>query len=228
MGILLKKEILNMRIIFILTISGLLFVGCSSIYTVKNFSSKEELYKDFNKSAKTNKIKITLISDSTFITRKGAYISNDSLFFISQIKKVKIKINPADIKKIKYYENNRLSLSADVLLKNGKELKSDSVTLYSDLLYITISKPVHSSISLTLIKNISYKNRLLGIVPGLLIGTGTGFVLAATIYSLLSKGTQSSDNRAGYIALVVLPVSIITGILWGWISGYNYIYQFNL
>ncbi len=218
---------MGVRPLFLSALTGLFITGCSSIYTVKNFSSKEKLYEDFNKSARGNTFKITLTDGRTLTAQKGAYIKNDSLFFISLMKIEKIKINPSEIEKIKYHAYNDSSYYADVLLKNGTELSSDSVQLYSNNVYKIESKPVNSSVPLDKVKEASYKNIVLGIIPGFMIGTLTGFLLGQATFLLFSGNNQDAANRAGLVAVPVFFASVFTGIIWGWISGYNYVYRFN-
>jgi hypothetical protein len=64
----------------IFVIVPFLFIDCSSTYSIKNFSSKENFYNAFNKSVDSNSVKVTLITDSTFIT-DNVKILNDSIFY---------------------------------------------------------------------------------------------------------------------------------------------------
>jgi hypothetical protein len=64
----------------IFAVVSLLFIGCSSTYTIKSFSSKEKFYEDFNKSASGKTLTVVLTNDSTFVIGRGARVSNDSLF----------------------------------------------------------------------------------------------------------------------------------------------------
>ncbi len=53
------------RKLYILTLVVFVLTGCSSIYTVKNFSSKHELYRGFNDFAGDRKINITFLNGSS-------------------------------------------------------------------------------------------------------------------------------------------------------------------
>jgi len=67
------------------------------------------------------------------------------------------------------------------------------------------------------VKRVSYKKRWLGILPGLLIGTGAAFMSAGADYSL----------NAPWLFFVTFPGCIIGGAVWGYLGGYNYVYLFN-
>jgi hypothetical protein len=210
--------------IFFLLISALsiFFIGCSSIYTVKNFTSKEKMYWDINKTTGDKTIKVTLINDSSFTFENGAHIENDSLFFFAGYNTEKIKINPAEIKNVKYFGDNYTNLSAIIYLNNGKELKADSVSLFKDTINVEVTNAVNGCIPVNKIKKISYKNIVLGVIPGFLIGTATGGMAAISIFSLQNN---NPDDAVG--SFVVVPVCSIAGIIWGCIAGYNYVYEFN-
>ncbi len=222
-----RTVFMGARPFFLYALTGLFLTGCSSIYTVKNFSSKENFYKDFNKSANGNSFKIILTDGRTFKIQKGAYITNDSLFFVAQLKKEMIKINPNEIKEIKYYGNYKSGYSNHIILKNGEELNSDSTYLNSKILYVYVSKPVQGSLPLDKIKEASYKNIIQGIIPGFIAGTFTGFLLGLSTIFLFSGNNQYSANNTFDVAFAMFSASMITGIVWGWISGYNCVYRFN-
>jgi hypothetical protein len=69
------KNIICSLIIFLSFIS----LDCSSEYVVNGHYSKENLYKDFNKSCDDRSIEITLTNDSSFVAPYGASVSNDTL-----------------------------------------------------------------------------------------------------------------------------------------------------
>ncbi len=92
-------------------------VGCSSIYTVKDFSSKEKFYDDFNKFAKDKDLEITLLNDSSFSTGYGAVIINDKLVINDSDKNLPAKnILLNSVKTVSY--KNRL-LGAVIGLPTG-------------------------------------------------------------------------------------------------------------
>jgi hypothetical protein len=75
---------------------ALLLSGCSSTYTIKDYSSKDRFYRDFNRSAKNKDLNITLLNDSLEQTTDGAVIMNDTLYTSTNI----FPIN--NIKTVKY------------------------------------------------------------------------------------------------------------------------------
>ena len=96
----------------------LALIGCSSIYKVSDFSSKNKFYEDFNSFAKNKSIKIIMTNDSSFITSEGPYILNDSLIFTTITQKEET-IDKNEIKDIKYSGNDMSNLSGRIILKNG-------------------------------------------------------------------------------------------------------------
>ena len=68
----------------VIVVYALFFIGCSSIYTVSDFSSKDKFYEDFNSFVKNKNVKVTLNNDSSFTTFKNTRISNDTLILIGQ------------------------------------------------------------------------------------------------------------------------------------------------
>jgi hypothetical protein len=78
-------------------LSAFLFIGCSSTYTIKGYSSKEKFHKDFNSSADNKDLNITLTNDSLVQTTDGGIIKHDTLFTsagdfpVSMIKTVNYK-----------------------------------------------------------------------------------------------------------------------------------------
>ncbi len=86
-----------MKHIHFVSILMLLFMGCSGIYTLQNYPSKQKFYEDFNNFAKNKNLKVTLNNDSSFVTQKGTKISNDSLIFISIDSKTEVNNIPQSI-----------------------------------------------------------------------------------------------------------------------------------
>lgn len=206
---------------------ALLLIGCSSTYTIKDFSSKEKFYEDFNNSAKDKTVKVTLTNDSSFTTLNGASISNDSLIFISQIKKEKIIIEPGEITNIKYYGIDMSNLSALILLKNGEEIKAENVSLISDSsINATVKKTIYEFIPLKNVREVSYKNHWLGVPIRLFNGTVGGFVIGLISSHVFVNQNEQSD-AAIYVGWGITAIGLVAGGIWGWIEGYNYTYQFN-
>lgn len=82
-------------IIFFLT-------GCSSTYTLKDFSSKEKFYNDFNKYMSNKPVKVTFVDDSSFVFSENVKISNDSILLLSTGLNV---INNFPLEKVKEIRN---------------------------------------------------------------------------------------------------------------------------
>ena len=58
--------------------------GCSSVYTIYDFPSKEKFYKDFNSFAENKSLIVTLINDSSFTMNCYSKITADTLFFVKE------------------------------------------------------------------------------------------------------------------------------------------------
>ncbi|MCL5030321.1 MAG: hypothetical protein M1480_15025 [Bacteroidetes bacterium] len=208
-----------MKIIYLaLSAITILLVGCSSTYTIKNFSSKEKFYENFNNSAKNKTVKVTLSNDSSFTALEGTNITNDSLFFTTQILKEE-KIESNAIRNIKYLESGSSNLAAIIILNNGKELKAKKADmLEGSSINALIMENKNVNLPLNDIKKVSYKNRLLGTLIGFLIGIPAAYLVGEQFFVLFGSGNEMA------ISLISSP--IIGGII-GAITGYTYIYQFN-
>ena len=69
-----------MKIFYLITAVFLLtLTGCSSIYRISDFPSKDKFYGDFNKFADNKNLKVTLTNDSSFYSRRKTEISEDTL-----------------------------------------------------------------------------------------------------------------------------------------------------
>jgi hypothetical protein len=93
-------------IIFIVTFISLFLIGCSSIYTVKDFSSKDKYYEDFNSFVKNKNVKVTLNNDSSLTTFENTRISDDTLILMGQNENAAIKYIPLRNVKTIYYKKN--------------------------------------------------------------------------------------------------------------------------
>ena len=90
--------------IFCLSISLVFFfiTGCSSIYKVTSYNSKEEPFKKFNNHTRNRKLEITLKNDSTFVVPLGAVIKDDVLVINYNSQETKKHLPLTDIKQISY------------------------------------------------------------------------------------------------------------------------------
>ncbi len=211
------------------TIACALFLfGCSSIYTVKNFTSKQKLYQDFNSSARDKKINVIFLNDSSITLENGAVIKNDTLFaIIYQQKKIFGRIAVSKIKNINYTGRNYKS--AILLLKNGKQLKTSGMNIINDTLNCLILENIpklNKVAMLDKLKTALYKNNLLGVPEGFVAGATVGFIAGYWISEMI-KNHNSEASDAGYAISSGTIIGAITGSIIGWLNGYKYIYQFN-
>ncbi len=100
---------MKIRNIFIVLV--LILTGCSSTYTLKNFSSKEKFYENFNNYMSNKPVKVTFVEDSSFIISENVKISNDSLISLFTGQNA---INNLPLEKVReirniHIHNNRLN-----------------------------------------------------------------------------------------------------------------------
>ena len=217
---------------FILAIFSFAITSCSSIYTVKDFPSKEKFYNDFNNSAKYRNINVILLNDSSFSSPYGAIISDDSLLTINIIKH-KTKLERSSIKEIKdYYKTDFAHPLHKIILANGNELKENDIQILPDssIEYTQTENVYGERISLKKVKEVNYKNHWLGIPLGFLIGAVSGIATALTIIIIIVKTLKPSDtqpNDVNYPIIIAPTLYSLIGIIWGYMCGYTYTYQFN-
>ena len=145
----------------------LILTGCSSIYTQKDFPSKQKFYEDFNNSVRNKKVIVTLTNDS-LINLINAEIKNDSLL--------------------------------------SKEF----------------AEPVDR------IKEVSYKSHLESTVIGFAAGTPLGIITGLIGYGVIdSNNSQEKSKGAGNFLEMSTVAGFAGGIIIGWLTGFNYTYQFN-
>ena len=209
------------------TFLTIIFIGCSSTYTIKDFPSKEKFYEDYNKFMKDKKVKVTLTNDNSFTILDGSKISNDSIVYITNTIKKDIIIKQSEIKSLRYYYNNSSIPSAWIFLKDGENINSENVELLPDSsINVLVKSHIYSSLPLSKVKEIEYKNHLLGVPPRLLSGSILGLIAGYFVFSVIhSQNDQATDAISAIPILSAL--GFLTGSIWGWINGYNYIYQFN-
>ena len=217
------------KIDFLIPAIILIFAGCSSIYSIKNFSSKEKFYENYNKTAKDKQVNIILNNDSSLSSIKESRISNDTLILIEQKHVLELKIIPfKEISGINDVFDQNSIHSFDILLKNGSQLNEKSIKYLPDSsIQITMTRDINTNrfIPLNLVKKIYYKNNWLGIVPGLLIAAPVSYILYAIVGS--SNHFNSPFFDYGTALFFGVPLGTAIGGIIGYIMGYNYIYQFN-
>ena len=208
-------------------ISALMLTGCSSIYTVNDFSSKDKFYENFNNSVENKTINITLLNDSSVSINTGVVLVNDTLFSILNSEEEKnTGIAISEIEKIDYLSNDYKS--ATILLKNSEKLNCKNIKIAHDSINFVLTEIRQSEryiVPINNVKTINYKNRWLrtptGVLVGALIGFSSGIWFATGLKSKDDSGKASGAGVGG-----ALLGGIIGGIFGYWI-GYDYIYQFN-
>lgn len=100
---------MKIRNIFIVLV--LILTGCSSTYTLKDFSSKEKFYENFNKYMSNKPVKVTFVNDSSFVISKNVKISNDSILLLSSGQNAFNNFPLDKVKEIRniHIHNNRLN-----------------------------------------------------------------------------------------------------------------------
>jgi hypothetical protein len=74
------------------------------------------------------------------------------------------------------------------------------------------------------VKQVSYKNHLLGMVYGFVFGAMTGFTTFFPIENSF-KGTSYQENIL-QPAPVISALCLVVGSIWGGLNGYTYTYEF--
>ncbi len=216
-----------MKLILLINVSFLLFVGYSTTYRLADFPSKENYYKKFNDHAENKNISILLNTDSIITTTLGGKIWDDSLLYnVITVKNGNEGIPLNQINSIEYKTtDNRL---AHISLENGREMETKDMIFLPSSIKCSISENLitHKSISLNSIKEISYKIRWPGIPIGFFAGSISG-ALAGYVGIEIFYDIRSRDSSQGFIAIGTALTGAMFGVIIGIINGFNYTYQFN-
>ncbi len=208
---------------------SLVISGCSTTYTIKDFSSKEKFYEDFNNFASSKSLDAELINGTT-ITVINGYILGDTLYTTGfRIDRKSGEIALSDIKKIDYTGSDYKS--ANLLLKNGSQISVEEVNFRNDTLSYTNSIRQEVAMPLSHIQKVSYKNRWFSTPAGFLSGSIIGAYIGSkfpsySYHTSMSTGKQEIDQNINS-ALYGLGSGVIIGTVIGWLIGYTYTYQFN-
>ncbi len=208
---------------------SLVISGCSTTYTIKDFSSKEKFYEDFNNFASSKSLDAELINGTT-ITVINGYILGDTLYTTGfRIDRKSGEIALSDIKKIDYTGSDYKS--ANLLLKNGSQISVEEVNFRNDTLSYTNSIRQEVAMPLSHIQKVSYKNRWFSTPAGFLSGSIIGAYIGSkfpsySYHTSMSTGKQESEQNINS-ALYGLGSGVIIGTVIGWLIGYTYTYQFN-
>jgi hypothetical protein len=219
------KEKLMKKIHGLFFLLSLLFMGCSSTYTIKDFTSKDKFYEDFNSSAKSKDVNITLMNDSSFTINDGVVLENGILFSVEGKDKKSFPLS--DVAEIKYTKND--SASASIFLNNGGIYRGKNITTGSDSIYFTVTTstaknntpPMH--IGIDKVKTVTYKTWLRSSLVGLLSGGIAGGIVVLIAHSNLKDNPGVATNYD----ILAPPIGALVGGIIGGIIGWNTIYQFN-
>ncbi len=219
-----------MKRISLFALISLIFIGCSSTYTIKDFSSKEKFYNDFNNSVKDRNVEITFTNDSSFASNNRVAVIGDSLYSLIQyVVKANAKISLSQLKEINYTDNR--NTSAMLTLKDGEKLQAENIQPENDTLTFIEVSTLYAPAALApldKLKTVSYKNRLWGMPEGFLIGIPSGLILGIMIGTSIES--SSSSNQSGTPSLFEFYgpyMGAVVGTFAGWLIGRTYTYKFN-
>ena len=215
--------------LFLCFLTALLtFSGCSTTHYLQYSKSNDKFYDDYNNAAGHKEIEVVLTNDSLITIDNHSVIRNDTLYIFKEESKEKEYVLPAnDIKKMNYLSNDYKS--ADLMLKNGEEIKAEGISVlqdsirfigFRDLTYKTPLVPVSD------INVISYNNHWRGVIHGVLGGTLLGGALGATGWILKPPDGHGGIDRLGSTIGGAFSGLIIGGVV-GYLIGFDVNYQFS-
>jgi hypothetical protein len=224
-----KQELVSVYLISILVVAAFYLTGCSSKYTIRDFPTKDKFIEYFNKSIKDKPVKITLQNDSSFSNVDGVVVENDTLLSYGEVESREKGYSAlSDIAEIKYISNDYTS--ASVLLKNGDKIRGENIRINRDSMYYVNIKTLiarNNIAQIDKVKTVIYKNRLIRIPLGLLMGAPLGFLaggmLGTAFHTTDEKGLPDVLNITFEMTILGGFVGMVTSSL----VGYDYIYQFN-
>ncbi len=223
----------KLKAIYLLLFGLVIFLaGCSSTYTLKDYTSKQKFYDDFNNFAKNRNVKVILSNDSSFVTKEGTRISNDSLIIINKSEKTEIERIPlSDIKSVNDFYDAEKNHTIVINLKDGREFHEKRITYLPDSsINIPVTKVITTKeqIPLSKVKKVNYKINWLGLIPGVPVGFVIGAAFGIITLNLPGGSNLSTNFWSGGGGLVIgTPVITLIGGAVGWLIGFNYSYIFN-
>jgi len=208
-------------------------MGCST-YTIKDFSSKDDFYKDFNNSVKDKDMRVTLMNDSAFTINNGIILEHNTLFSLEG--KDKRSSALSNIKEIRYANND--STSASIFFNNGEILRGKYIRIDRDSIHFTATASTTNNniapiqIEIDKVKTVAYKTRLVSSLIGVLAGGVAGVIVAVIAHSTLKGNEQpglptGGSGDASNYDILAPPIGALIGGIVGGIIGWNTIYQFN-
>lgn len=212
-------------------------MGCSSTYTLRDFSSRQNFYNDFNKSIKNRELNIKLHNNNTVVGYDGVLLSNDTLVIVTESHEVHKNIKSSEIKNIQFYGVDFSKPSAKIFLKDGEEYDGMDVRInYDSTVEFSVVVKINSYLPLIKIKEVTYKKNVLGIPFGFLVGVVGGALVGRVglipVYeSDRNAGLLGTKNNKSidYVSAVIYGsgIGMLVGSVVGLTIGYNYTYQFN-
>jgi hypothetical protein len=219
----------------------LFYIGCSTVYTVKDYSSREKFYNKFNESVSGKEVNVKLTNDS-LLSSLGAVIVNDTLYSLEHI--VYNQYMKIPVSKLKDIEYKRLNgKSATILLTNEKEIKATEIKYSADSLGFYAEYKSTERVSIAVIdkvKEVRYNSHWGNLGTKILAGTALGAATGFTTGMIIDNNSKSSSNTGrpdgsnqgeddfALVGCVLgVPVGTVIGLIVGWCTGYNYIYKFN-
>ncbi len=151
----------------------LLFIGCSSTNTIKDSTSKEKFYEDFNKSVKDKNIKVTLTNDSLLALPGGAVIQNDTLFLLSQLLKSNTKSFPLTTVKVVRYKDRWIGLFYGLAIGTSVGILSAWVGIFPPFNHIGWDNYFDERVAPKLLKLIIFP--VAGAILGFILGHNYNF-----------------------------------------------------
>jgi hypothetical protein len=215
------------QIYIVVAVFSLYFLGCSPVYILNDFRSKDKFYEDFNKSVADKNVNVILTNDSSF-NIINAEIVNDTLYSvkyatINQYRRIAL----AEINNINYLTNDYKS--GELLLKNNETLQAEGIKIFSDSVGFTEIKRLmtRENISnITKVKNVVYNKHWPGIIPGIICGFLGSFIIAGLGESS-STNSDSGFFSSGAAMFIGVPIGTLLGAGIGWYIGYDCTYHFN-
>jgi len=208
----------------ICTVVSLLFliiIGCTSTYTIKDFSSKEKFIEDINYAFVDKESKITLTGNSVIVS-KDIKVKGDSLFTnVMIMENREEKIFSSHLSDIKY--DNSDARAGKLYLKDGRPLTALNIFINHDTIYFTNVSEIEkgTSIPLERVKSVSYNRRW----SGVLMSSLSGIILGGVI-GFFAVTDAHGDSQGFMGAYYSSQLGLIIGAIIGYLSGDTVIYKF--
>lgn len=226
----------NLRIFLLLAILPLFIWGCNPVYTLNDFNSKADYYKQVNAGMEGKQVSVHLSSSDSTFQGEDAVIQNDSICLTTMKEFGHKRVKRIEIKSAAYFNKSSDNLCAKIELNNGDSFVAEYIVVNADS---TIDYQYLNSKSVRLpikdLKNISYKNNrgvTAGLGYGLLGGAVTGLGLALVVNNQRDHPSgmwsdQGSYPPAGVWFAASLGAGSVIGTPIGWIIGGRTTWEFG-